>query len=384
MFQRKALAAAISAASLYGVGGGSAFAEDAATPEVIYVTGSYIGRDAFESASPVSVYSAENLAESGATSLDEFLIKQPEFTGYALGTTTNNGNNGVKMVDLRGLGHKRTLVLINGQRQVSSFVGSSLDLGAVDLNTIPMAMVERVEVLEDGASTTYGSDAIAGVVNVILRKRFEGIEFSGNLGYGTENWDARTQGMALTVGAESDKGGVVMGLEYSNQDELLQSERKWGEFATWPIQDASGAFINENQGSSNGRKITGLSAASVAQIKLVDPSAGSTFIVDPTTGVVRPYDGSTDSYNYAAVNALITPNERWQMTALGDSELFSVRWAQSTCMANSNTRNANRTSGSRRTLRSADTRSSTASRTTSYRPPIRSTRSGTPPTTPTA
>ncbi len=325
MFQRKALAAAISAASLYGAGCGSAFAEDAATPEVIYVTGSYIGRDAFESASPVSVYSAENLAESGATSLDEFLIKQPEFSGYALGTSTNNGNNGVKMVDLRGLGHKRTLVLINGQRQVGSFVGSALDLGAVDLNTIPMAMVERVEVLEDGASTTYGSDAIAGVVNVILRKRFEGIEISGNTGYGTENWDAKTQGMALTIGAESDKGGVVMGLEYSNQDELLQQDRKWGEFATWPILNtATGVFENQNLGSSNSRTIAGLSDAALAQIAAIDPSGPSRFTVDPTTHVVRPYNGATDTYNYASVNALITPNERWQLTALGDSELFAT------------------------------------------------------------
>ncbi len=325
MFQRKALAAAISAASLYGAGCGSAFAEDAATPEVIYITGSYIGRDAFESASPVSVYSAEALAESGATSLDQFLIKQPEFAGYALGTTTNNGNNGVKMVDLRGLGHKRTLVLINGQRQVGSFVGSSLDLGAVDLNTIPMALVERVEVLKDGASTTYGSDAIAGVVNVILRKRFEGIELSGNLGYGTENWDARTQGMALTVGAESDKGGVVLGLEYSDQDSLLQEERKWGEFATWPAYDAStGTFTSTNGASSNSRTIAGLSDAALAQIATVDASEPTRFTVDPTTGVVRAYNGATDSYNYASVNALITPNERWQLSALGDSELFAT------------------------------------------------------------
>ncbi len=227
------------------------------------------------------MYSAEALAESGATSLDEFLIKQPEFSGYALGTTTNNGNNGVKMVDLRGLGHKRTLVLINGQRQVGSFVGSSLDLGAVDLNTIPMAMVERVEVLEDGASTTYGSDAIAGVVNVILRKRFEGIELSGNLGYGTENWDARTQGMALTIGAESDKGGVVMGLQYEDQDELLQAERKWGEFATWPILDPCDRHVRPaRMGSSNSRTITGLS---VAATRLAQAGGG-----DPALRSIRP------------------------------------------------------------------------------------------------
>lgn len=125
---------------------------------------------------------------SSASSLDEFLQDTPEFAGYALGTSANNGNNGVKMVDLRGLGHKRTLILINGRRQVGSFVGGSLDLGAVDLNTIPMGMVERVEVLKDGAS--------------------------------------------------SDKGGLVMGLEYHNQDEILAEDRDWAEFATWPVRNA--------------------------------------------------------------------------------------------------------------------------------------------------
>jgi len=326
MFQRKALAVAISAASVCGAVAVPVGAEEGVIEEV-YVTGSRIGRDEFQYASPVSVYSAQDLREAGAVSLDEFLLKQPEFNGYALGTTTNNGNNGAKMVDLRGLGHKRTLVLVNGRRQVGGFVGSSLDLGAVDLNTIPMAMVERVEVLKDGASTTYGSDAIAGVVNVILKDRFEGVEFSAGTGRGTENWDADTESLAMTVGVVSDKGGVTFGIEYQNQDELAQSERKWGEFATWPFINENGVFVNENLGSSNSRTITFDGDTQEAVFDQIAEEAGESltrFTVDAATGEVRPYNGATDSYNYASVNALITPNERWQMTAVGDSEIAST------------------------------------------------------------
>jgi iron complex outermembrane receptor protein len=299
------------------------FAQETAGVEEVVVTGSRILRNEFESASPVSVYSAQDIRDSSANSLDEFLSRQPEFAG-ALGTTTNNGNNGTKMVDLRGLGYKRTLVLINGRRQVGSFVGSALDLGAVDLNSIPLAMVERVEVLKDGASTVYGSDAIAGVINVILRDRFEGVEFSGSYGKASENWDTKQENIAMTMGAVSDKSNVTLGLEYQNQDETLQGERKWGEFATWPILDTTtGQFVDQRLGSSNSRTIRDLSAAASAQIVAAGGPDTSRFTVDPQTGLVRAYDSATDTYNYAPINALMTPNERWQLTALGNSELFS-------------------------------------------------------------
>ena len=120
--------------------------------EEVYVTGSRIARDGFEYASPVDVFTAEDLAASGVKSVDEFLMRIPAFTGAQLGASTNNGNTGTgaKMVDLRGLGNKRTLVLIDGRRQVGSFIGDSSDVGAVDLNGIPMSMIERIEVLKDG------------------------------------------------------------------------------------------------------------------------------------------------------------------------------------------------------------------------------------------
>ncbi|ROS01478.1 iron complex outermembrane receptor protein [Sinobacterium caligoides] len=295
--------------------------EEQAIEEVV-ITGSRISRDEFSSSSPMAVYDANDLANSNASSIDEFLMKTPEFTGSNLGGSTNNGGSGGKMVNLRGLGYKRTLILINGRRQVSSFVGGASDLGAVDLNTIPMGMVERVEVLKDGASTAYGSDAIAGVVNIILRKRFDGVKLTGGSGAGTEDWDGKNKDLSFLMGTSSDQGGIVFGLEYHKQEEIIQEARKWGKNATWAVRNEAGQFIDENQGSSNSRKISvGKDAA--AQIVAQDPSLqGSKYIVDAGTGQARAFTGS-DTYNYAPVNALMTPNERWQMSAAGDHELFS-------------------------------------------------------------
>ncbi|CAH0990837.1 Vitamin B12 transporter BtuB [Sinobacterium norvegicum] len=295
-----------------------------ATEEVI-VTGSRISRDEFSSSSPMAVYSAEDLAKSSASSIDEFLMKTPEFTGSSLGNSTNNGNNGGKMVNLRGLGYKRTLVLINGRRQVSSFVGGPDDLGAVDLNTIPMAMVERIEVLKDGASTAYGSDAIAGVVNIITRRTFDGVKIVGGGGAytaGEDGLDGKNKDLSILMGTTNDKGGVAIGLEYHQQEEVIQESRKWGENATWPVYDsATRSFTDTNQGSSNSRKIT-VSGDINDQIAAQDPSlAGSKYIVDAKTGKTRAFNGG-DTYNYAPVNALMTPNERWGLSGSGEYLIF--------------------------------------------------------------
>jgi iron complex outermembrane receptor protein len=169
--------------------------------EEIIVTGSRIAKDEFTSAAPISVFDEQEYVNSGVVSVDEFLKDIPAFTGFQYGTTTNNGNIGLKAVDLRGLEVKRTLVLINGRRTVGSFIGGNSDVGAVDLNSIPNAMIKRIEVLKDGASTIYGSDALAGVVNVILKDDFEGFDIQMSYGAGTSEWDAEnygTSGLHLT------------------------------------------------------------------------------------------------------------------------------------------------------------------------------------------
>ena len=139
---------------------GTVPAQTGITEEVV-VTGSRIARDEFSSTAPLSVFDEQEIVNSGLVTVDEFLKEVPSFTGFQYGASTNNGNTGLKAVNLRGLGTKRTLVLINGRRQVGSFIGGSSDVGAVDLNSIPHALIERLEVLKDGASTIYGSDALS-------------------------------------------------------------------------------------------------------------------------------------------------------------------------------------------------------------------------------
>ncbi len=294
---------------------------EADTIEEIVVTGSRIARDEFSSTAPISVFNDQELINSGLVSVDEFLKEVPSFTGYQYGVTTNNGNIGLKAVSLRGLGTKRTLVLINGRRQVGSFIGGSSDVGAVDLNTIPHAMIERVEVLKDGASTIYGSDALSGVVNIILKQDFDGIEFRGSYGAGAENWDARNLGFSVTLGVTNTRSRVVIGAEYSKQEELLQAEREWAFFDVHPIL-VDGVFVPRPGGSSNSRRIrsTEFDAAGNAALTVAGFSHGQQFILDSGTSQPRPF-AAGDIYNYAPVNALITPNERRQISGTGSFDI---------------------------------------------------------------
>ena len=151
--------------------------DDATTLDRIEVTGSRIKRTDVETSQPVFTLNRDEIQAQGLTSVGD-VIQNLTANGSTLNTTFNNGGNGETRVSLRNLGSQRTLVLVNGRRWVG---GTGLG-GSVDLNTIPTAAVERIEVLKDGASTIYGSDAIAGVVNVILRKDFDGAEANAYVG----------------------------------------------------------------------------------------------------------------------------------------------------------------------------------------------------------
>ncbi|MAZ87779.1 MAG: hypothetical protein CL693_09035 [Cellvibrionaceae bacterium] len=270
--------------------------------EEVMVTGSRIARDEFSSASPISSFDSEELAISGVASIDEFLKDIPAFTGYQLGTSTNNGSEtGQKKIDMRGLGFNRTLVLVNGRRMI----GDSYRDGAVDLNNIPEAMIERVEVLKDGASTIYGSDALAGVVNFILRDEFEGVEVNFDYGKGTEDGQAKNDGISILAGISGDRGNMVMSLGYSSQDTMIQDEKSFARGALWSVHQGDGNFALEPGGSSNSR---------TARLTGVPGFADGSWVVD--NGVPRPF-ASQDLYDYGSVNALVTPNERWQFGALG-------------------------------------------------------------------
>ncbi len=231
MYLEKTLSSAVkmalfaSAASSLVISSQVNAAEAEVSVERIEVTGSRINRTDVETASPVTVISSEFIAQSGYSSVEEILSAQPTAAGMNLGATTNNGSGGSATVNLRGMGAQRTLVLLNGRRMVSSGTGAD---SAVDLNTIPVAMIKNIEILKDGASAVYGSDAIAGVVNIITKKDFVGTELTVD-GSQTDKGDGTSKGISILHGLELGEGNLVLGLQYSDRGEIIQSDRDFVE-----------------------------------------------------------------------------------------------------------------------------------------------------------
>ncbi len=202
-----------------------ASAQDAATGATtldrLEVTGSRIRGANMETQQPIITLSRENLEKQGFTSVADVLQNltsagSPAISrAYALASGENVGGY---YVDLRNLGANRTLVLMNGKR-----LGATTG-GYQDLSQIPMSAIERIEVLKDGASAIYGSDAIAGVVNVITRKRFDGAEAQVYVGQYGEG-DGDTEQYSFTLGAEGERGGVTLSAEYSKQDPVMAGDR---------------------------------------------------------------------------------------------------------------------------------------------------------------
>lgn len=161
----------------------AAHAQQAQRVEKIEVTGTNIKRVDQETVAPVEIITREQIERSGQATVAEVLRNIPANTGGSFGESFSNSfASGAAGISLRGLGQKTTLVLLNGRRTAGYGFAQNLQESFVDLNSIPSSAVERIEVLKDGASAIYGSDAIAGVVNVILRKDYRGIEVGGNVG----------------------------------------------------------------------------------------------------------------------------------------------------------------------------------------------------------
>jgi outer membrane receptor protein involved in Fe transport len=205
-----------------------AFAQDvaqeqdapAAGESTIVVTGSLISNPNLEGSAPVNVTSADEIELLQSNVAEEILREIPGVVP-SIGSAVNNGNGGASFVNLRGLGTNRNIVLIDGTRVVPAGLA-----GVFDLNNIPLALVERVEVLTGGASTTYGADAISGVVNFVTRRDFAGLE--ANAGYQiTEKGDGGTFRVDLTLGANFDdgRGNAVFSLGYQEADPVYQGAR---------------------------------------------------------------------------------------------------------------------------------------------------------------
>ena len=188
--------------------------------ETITVTGSNIRRVDIETSNPVITIDRAAIQKTGKLTLGDLVQQLPAVTGPNINPQINNaGGTGFSSIGLRGLGSPRTLVLINGHRYMTG-----------DPNSIPANMIERIEVLTDGASSVYGSDAVAGVVNFILRSDYQGAEFSTNYGISDKD-DGEQKGYQFTFGQSSDKGSIMAGISYNKTEQVLAGHRNFSKNA---------------------------------------------------------------------------------------------------------------------------------------------------------
>ncbi|MEO1311572.1 MAG: TonB-dependent receptor [Pseudomonadota bacterium] len=201
------------------------------TDDRIVITGSRLRRDTYSSVAPLQIVDAETVREAGLIDTQQILKQQTVVTGVQLDTDLNttggfvtNGGPGGSGVSLRGLGQDRTLILINGRRLAPS--GAEGAPSAPNVNLIPSSLIQRVETLLDGASSVYGSDAIAGVQNIILRSEFDGFEIEGFASIPEEEGGRSTR-FSLLYGKSFDRGSITFAAEYRNQQEILMRDRDW-------------------------------------------------------------------------------------------------------------------------------------------------------------
>ena len=216
---------------LAALAGGPALAQDTQTAqpasqtETIQVTGTRIRNTDAQAANPITVISSEDIAKERSTTVEDVLKKLPSID-FSAGITanSNNGGDGAAEIGLRNLGPTRTLILVNGYRFPNTDTqGSST---AVDLNSIPVQMIDRIEVLRDGAASIYGADALAGVVNIITKQHYNGVEIHGSVGE-TSYADGLTYSAGSVMGSDFDRGNILIDVETSHRDPILQSARDW-------------------------------------------------------------------------------------------------------------------------------------------------------------
>jgi iron complex outermembrane receptor protein len=195
--------------------------DDSTKLDRVEVTGSRIKRTQLEGAMPVTTVTREDIEKTGLSNIGDLLQELPA-AGAALNTNFNNGGTGATTIDLRNLGSNRVLVLVNGRRWVDN-VGGGLG-SSVDLNTIPLTIIERVEVLKDGASAVYGSDAIAGVINIITRRDFDGAQANATIGEFDEG-DGRQELYDFSLGSSGSKASAFFNVTYYKQEAVFAGDR---------------------------------------------------------------------------------------------------------------------------------------------------------------
>jgi iron complex outermembrane receptor protein len=224
MFKRTKISAAVVLA-IGATVGGVAIAQDAQRVEI---TGSSIKRIDAETALPVTILTRDDITKSGVTSVEQLLATVTATSsagGTQLATGAGTSTYGLSDISMRGLGSERTLVLVNGRR-LAAFAGGGG--AAVNVNSIPLAAIERVEVLKDGASAVYGSDAIAGVINFIMTKSYKGVEISGSTSQPSDGGDSNRIAIVAGFGdIDADRFNLTVSGSYEKDNELFAKDRSF-------------------------------------------------------------------------------------------------------------------------------------------------------------
>jgi outer membrane receptor protein involved in Fe transport len=292
--------------------------------ETVEVTGTLIPRPTLEAMSPVTVLEPEQITYSGIKRLEDLIVQLPQvFT--AQNSTIANGATGTATVSLRNLGSERTLVLLNGRRLP---VGDHYDVAA-DLNFIPAALIQRIDVLTGGASSVYGADAVTGVVNFVLDKEFEGLKAS--FSYGAYQHDNRSDvayaaneesGFIAPEGSSWDGGNynfsVAFGGKFADGKGHASGYVDFRRYAAMKkdTRDYTSCQLYPRPWlglEGDGVACAGSSTWPSGKFTVYDPiddSYVATLVLDPDTYEVRPREG-TDVYNYEPDNYLQRPDERW-------------------------------------------------------------------------
>ncbi|MDB5984958.1 MAG: TonB-dependent receptor [Nevskia sp.] len=294
--------------------------------EAVEVTGSRIRRVDTETASPLYTIDRSFIDKSGVQTVGQLIQELPSIAGNSTNPQVNQGatgfataGTGASTISLRGLGDVRTLVLLDGHR----FVGSGPN-STNDVNALPINVVDRIEVLKEGASAVYGSDAVGGVVNIITRKNFKGAEFTADLGT-SKHSDGGRQDYSFAFGANSDKGHLLVGLNYNKQDSISAADRNFSKNALYlysGVVSAAGSSRNPN-----GRIYLPVGSPGAASFSSCTPSSGLVSVTrnaGATGSAPSDYHcySSADSFNYQAVgNVVMTPQERYGLFTSGNYDL---------------------------------------------------------------
>ena len=325
--------------------------ESAEPLEEILVTGSRIPRAGFDTLQPAIVVDGEFLEDRGFTDVGSALFELPAFG--AAGNNLQNGSNeqsqysvGQVFVDFFGLGSQRTLTLVNGRRFVSSNTPATSSTALVtttsglqvDMNNIPISLIDRIETVAVGGAPIYGADAIAGTVNVIMRQDFEGFEIRSNYGVSSESeLEETTASVAWGVNTADEKGNVVLAVEYSDRDGMIQSDMPHLARG-WQFRDTGDATFSQTlieRGTanivSNGGVITPPGVNSLPNLGSGSFGNGE-FLQFGPDGSLVPYDVGTavnnavwsiggDGLFLPDVSSLRTPIKRTLVTALAHYEV---------------------------------------------------------------